>query len=138
MATKVYIVSSDTEKFAEYNDKLIASNVFSWLPNFLPKDAKNITIYTHVETNYMDAMFYTLNHEIMNMNEGDATLTEYGKKYINDKWSSIDGFCKLGSNENSENEFYILIKLHYKKNFYAVVNNSYLIEDSCFIKPVLP
>ncbi len=128
----------DIGRFEAYNDELIASRFYAWLPHFIPKDAKNITVKTHVETNYMEAIFFTLNQDVMHMNESDTTLTAKGREYINDEWGSTYGFCKLGSDGYSSISFFIIIKIQNKKNYYAIVNQTDLIESACFPKPILP
>lgn len=110
--------------FSSYEDlEKYGEKYRSWIPGFLPKEAFNIRIYTHVETNYF-YMFFQLEKKknvdfrgkmnIETSNEGLSVLQK-GAEGIKSGWcvfqDASDGFGEnlylIGEINSSEESYYL-------------------------------
>ena len=146
--------NQEESTFSSYEDlKKYGKGYTSWIPGFLPKEAFNIRIYTHVEINYF-YMFFQLEkskyvdfREKMNIEASREGLSilQKGVKEIKSGWcvfqDSSDGFGEnlyLIGEMNSNQEIYYLTKATIGIRSSSVVYADEMAKKYCRLEELKP
>lgn len=98
--------------YSNYMDIPENDGVHTWLPDFFPSTAKNISIYTNIEGNYFYSYFYLIGDDDVEFRKSLAIMaTQRIKDMLSKNDNSIKNvWCKYGeiSGEGSRKNLYFI------------------------------
>lgn len=97
-------VKNNVISYNEFHDIPQEAGVYSWIPDFFPTDARDITIFTDVESDSFYSEFYLTGVPSKNF-EDTLTLraSSQGVDYLNQD-DIVSAWCKEGDSIDSQNK----------------------------------